>query len=199
MFQRLKSAIFESHNESNERDVKESPIQRELNAAKENLTRIWQQVLPDQKIPQPYILDNGTPFELSPKQLKDFIVSLSVITTLVDEMIAGFTVPRPNTYPKEWKAPQERCELSYIRCSFIKGKKITHHDVPVHFENHFIIMGMKSREEKEEDIIEIIAEGEPRARSLLEKLIKPFISCFNNVATSPACMQRFCDKLAPSN
>lgn len=116
-------------------------------------------------------------------------------------MIIGFSAPRSNTYPPEWMPPQQRHDVGSVRCNlhYIRDHdwEFIHQDVPVHFENHSRILGRLTREQEHEDIIELIPEGEARARSLLEKLIKPFISSFNNASIFPGYMRKFCDKLIP--
>lgn len=217
-------------NELSEMKEEESnlPISEKLKSVQKELIAIWQQVLPlsankvyrledktlsvlvtseletisdEPTINQILQPDYSNPFHLNLKQHEAFVVALSTLKTLVDEMIMGFSTPWPDTYPQDWLPPQQRDDVRTIRCNLhhIQDQdwEIVHEDVPVHFENHARILGRLTKEQEQEDIIELIPEGEARARSLLEKLIKPFISSFNNVSVFAGYMQKFCDKLIP--
>lgn len=211
-----------------ELEEKTPSIFEELKNAQVDLTTIWKRVLPlstekayriedktlsvlvsselekisdEHRVSQILDTDFSNPFHLTKKQHEAFVMALSVLKTLVDEIIIGFNPPWPDTYPIDWKPPQQRENVSYVLCNlhYINGQDwaITKEDIPVHFENHARILGRLTRDQEQEDIIELIPAGEARARSILEKLVKPFIASFNTVATFSAYMQKFCDKLVP--
>jgi hypothetical protein len=193
-------------------------IDMELLAAKYDLERIWDRVLPLRKefYDQPYAIDDQTistllsevkdkkeseslrarynPFYLSLEQHESFVCALSMMIQIVDDMMDGFKDTKPSYRPKEWKPLQFRDKVCYLRINLVayQGSKehIKYIDIPIHVENHAIIVDNKTT----------IFPGKPRAQSILNRLVKPFIESYKNLAEkSPACMQKFCDKLAPSS
>lgn len=230
MLNKIKSLFQKNEKEMKEPQEQKLTVHDELRQAKEELNRIWKKVLPlssdkvyslDEKTRSVLIsseIENYTeekvlntmvssefsnPFNLNEKQHEALVVALSVMNTLVDEMIVGFISPRPGKYPSTWKAPQEHADVAYVRCNYHyinqEDWDVMYHDVPVHFENHARIMGKRTPSQQYEEIIEHIPAGEERCRSILEKLVKPFIHSFDRVAVLSSFMQKFCNKLIPTD
>lgn len=206
---------------------KSQTIVEELKKTKAQLITMWKQIQPlsPKQFDKPYSINTNTittllsemkdkdeaerfrttynPYYLTPEQHKDLSIVLSLMIQMVDDIDDGFKDPRPANRSPEWKPLQYREDVCYLRVDFQEYKEqwlTTHVDIPIHMENHARIMGKASREQKKEAVISKIAPGVERAKSLIDKIIHPFIDAYSNVTNaSPHCVQRFCNKLAPSS